>query len=44
MKYVQFKEYNSLDEFYDGYNTEYFYPLYVILNNIIVFIYKKSRI
>lgn len=44
MQYLQFKKYNTIDEFYDGYRSEYFHPLYVIFNNIIVFIYKKSRI
>jgi len=42
MEYLEFKTYNTIDDLLDGYTGEYYYPLYVIINNIIVFIYKKS--
>ena len=44
MDYVEFKEYDTIGDLLEGYDNEFYYPLYVIVNNIIVFIYKKSRI
>ena len=44
MDYVEFKEYDTIIELLEGYDRDYLHPLYVIFNNIIVFIYKKSRI
>ncbi len=44
MEYLKFKDYDTMGELLDGYSNEYYYPLYVIINNIIVFIYKKSSI
>ena len=44
MQYLKFKNYDTIDEFYDGYCNDFFHPLYVIFNNIIVFVYKKSKI
>ena len=44
MEYLEFKNYDTISKFLDGYSNEYYYPLYVTINNIIVFIYKKSSI
>jgi hypothetical protein len=44
MEYVKFKNYDTIGELLDGYSNEYYSSLYIIINNIIVFIYKKSSI
>jgi hypothetical protein len=44
MKYIEFKKYDTIGEYIHGYTTEYYFPLYVIANNIIVFIYNISSI
>ena len=42
MEYVKFKNYDTIGELLDGYSNEYYSSLYVIINNIIVFIFIKK--